>query len=211
MVGFCGDLELGTSKSLFEKHQDPSALTAEVFEVLVESVYAEIDDKSLLYIPADRAEFYENYDFVSEAVVDAAGDAAYELIRAANCYALGEFTASVFHSARASELGVCALGRKLDVEFPNHPIELADMQSILKQVESKIDKMQDERRSTEKDQRLTLYSDAAAQFRYFKDAWRIRTAHARATFTQPEAKRILDHTRDYFEIVAPALKAHASE
>jgi hypothetical protein len=57
-----------------------------------------------------------------------------------------------------------------------------------------------------KDADLHFLSEAAAQFRFFKSGWRIRVAHARATYTEPEAIEALDHVRSFFETLATRLK-----
>jgi hypothetical protein len=53
--------------------------------------------------------------------------------------------------------------------------------------------------------RKKFYSEAATQFRYFKDGWRVRVARARATYEEAAALKILDHTKDFFEDLAPKL------
>jgi hypothetical protein len=57
-----------------------------------------------------------------------------------------------------------------------------------------------------KDADLHFLSEAAAQFRFFKSGWRIRVAHARATYAEPEAIEALDHVRSFFETLATRLK-----
>jgi hypothetical protein len=110
---------------------------------------------------------------------------------------------------RAAEIGVRVLGRAVEVSFPDKPLELAEIQQILVQVESKIRKMQDQPKSQTKDEQLNFYSEAAVQFRYFKDAWRLRVAHARETYEEPEARRVLDHCIDFFMTLAPLLEEAA--
>jgi hypothetical protein len=104
--------------------------------------------------------------------------ASKELVWAGNALACGLYTATVFHSMRAAEIGVRVLGKELGVEFPDKPLELAEWQSILDNCDSKIGAMKQLPRGTEKDDKLNFYSQAAVQFRYFKDAWRVRVAHA---------------------------------
>ena len=107
---------------------------------------------------------------------------------------------------RAAEIGVRALGRALDVSFPNHSIELAEWQQILEQTESKIKAMKLLPRGTHKDEELAFYSDAAVQLWYFKDAWRVRVAHARANYEMYDAAKVFDHTFSLFRTLATRLK-----
>jgi hypothetical protein len=112
---------------------------------------------------------------------------------------------------RAAEIGMRALGKTVGVEFPNHPIELAEWLAILSQADAKIKAMQQLPKTAQKDEELKFYSQAGVHFLYFKDAWRVRVAHARETFEEGPALRILDHTRDFFEIISDRLSEQTSE
>jgi hypothetical protein len=107
---------------------------------------------------------------------------------------------------RAAEIGVRSLGVALNVSFPDKPLELAEWANILDQADSKIVAMKLLSRGANKDEELKFYSQAALQFRYFKDGWRIRVAHARETYEERQAIRIFDHTLEFFEILATRLR-----
>jgi hypothetical protein len=66
---------------------------------------------------------------------------------------------------------------------------------IVDQIDSKIKAISQKPRSIEREADQRFYSEAAAQFRYFKK-W---AADAREGFNETEAKRALDHVRDFFE------------
>jgi hypothetical protein len=44
---------------------------------------------------------------------------------------------------------------------------------------------------------LKFYSQAGIEFRYFKDAWRNRVAHARADYDKYQALGIISHVHDF--------------
>ena len=98
----------------------------------------------------------------------------------------------VFHGDRDTTVnpGVRALGKELNVSFPDKPVELAQWQQILDQCESRIAAMNNLQPRKHRDEELNYYSQAAKQFRYFKDAWRIRVAHARETYGEQAAVRV---------------------
>jgi hypothetical protein len=106
---------------------------------------------------------------------------------------------------RSAEIGVRTLGRALGVSFPDKPLELAEWQTILEQTEAKITAMKKLPRGQHKDEELNFYSEAAVQLRYFKDAWRVRVAHARASYKESQAKEIIDHVRSFFESISSRL------
>jgi hypothetical protein len=61
-------------------------------------------------------------------------------------------------------------------------------------------------RGTHKDEEVNFYAKAAVQFRYFKDAWRVRVAHARDTYEEAPAVKVFNHTLEFFETLATRLK-----
>jgi hypothetical protein len=107
---------------------------------------------------------------------------------------------------RAAEIGVRVLGAALGVSFPDKPLELAEWQNILDQADSKIIAMKNLPRGTHKDEELNFYSQSAVQFRYFKDAWRVRVAHARETYEESAALQVFTHTLEFFDTLAIRLK-----
>jgi hypothetical protein len=117
------------------------------------------------------------------------------------------YTASVFHAMRAAEIGVRSLGAALKITIKSgKPIELAEWREILDGVAVAVRDIESLPNSTPtKDADLLFYSEAAAQFRFFKNGWRVRVAHARATYTEPQAKEALDHVRSFFETLATRL------
>jgi hypothetical protein len=53
-----------------------------------------------------------------------------------------------------------------------------------------------------KSEELAFLSGAAAQFRYFKEAWRNHVAHSRATYDDIEALRIMSHVHQFMDELA---------
>jgi len=172
--------------------------TSGEFDVLLDAVKAEMQAILFLRVPSDRATYYEHKGILKPSAREGFPTAYIELQKAGNAYALGLYTASVFHCSRAAEIGVRALATKLGVKFP-YPLELADWQNMLDQIASKIKAMGPKPKSKKKDADLKFYSEAGAQFGYFKDAWRVRVSHARENYEQDHALRILNHTCEFFE------------
>jgi hypothetical protein len=202
-IKICDDLDLSVHHLISHAYDDLPQTSRE-FDLLIRAILGELKDRLFLYVPQHRAKYYERtlQDFVTEAFPLASN----ELVNAGNAFAVGLYTATVFHSMRAAEIGVRVLGKGLGVEFPDKPLELAEWQNILDQADSKIVDMKNLRRGTHKDEELKFYSQAAIQFRYFKDAWRVRVAHARETYEESAALKVFNHTLEFFETLATRLK-----
>lgn len=158
---------------------------------MADVVHNELLSRNFYYVEPDKAKHHSLY---LPKISDRFPLATKELVMAGNCFTASVPTACVFHSMRAAEIGVRALAKELGISFPDKPIELAEWQQILDQADSKIKAMSQLPRGTFKDEELKFYSQAAVQFRYFKDAWRIRVAHAREVYDDAQALQVLSHT-----------------
>jgi hypothetical protein len=185
LAGLCERIGLTTSLELLKDRETDLPQTTREWETLVAAVRAELKSNLFLFVPQHRARYYELT--LQNAVTTGFPMASKELVTAGNSFAVGLYTACVFHSMRAAEIGVRAFGKELDVSFPDKPLELAEWQNILDQCDSKITAMKNLPRGSNKDDKVNIYSQAAVQFRYFKDGWRIRVAHARETYEESPA------------------------
>jgi hypothetical protein len=199
--GFCTTLKLAVSLELLDQKIKSPPKTVEEFDLLISSIKAELRALLFLFIPGHRTIYFDKKDLVSDVVKKTYPEPAGELRDAANCLATGFYTAAVFHSMRAIEIGMKALAVSLGVQF-NYPIEQADWANIIDQMESKIKSMKEQPKSAQKDADQKFYSEAAMQFRYFKDGWRVRVSHARENYDEPQAMSVIDHAISFFEILA---------
>jgi hypothetical protein len=200
----CREVNLTVSAELAKAAAKDLPKTSREFHALIRAVVTELKAQLFLYVPTHLAKYHEL--MLQESITNAFPKASKEIVSAGNCLTAGLFTACVFHSMRAAEIGVRVLGDTLGVSFPNHPIELAEWQNILDQADSKIIAMKQMPKGTYKDEELAFYSQAAVQFRYFKDAWRVRVAHARESYEENQAIRVFSHTLEFFETLANRLK-----
>jgi hypothetical protein len=204
-------LALPVTASIMKRHINSPPKTEEAIQGLMDVFVAELKSYLFLFVPQHVAQYYEWDEIVSQKVVGAFPLASEEIRSAGTCLAAGLHTACVFHAMRAAEIGVRVLGTKLNITLPG-PIEQAEWQQILNAIVPKIRDIENLPKTTPgRDEDLQFYSEAAAQFRFFKNGWRIRVMHARATYNEPQAKEALEHVRSFFETLAERLsEAQAS-
>ncbi|MGB9188718.1 MAG: hypothetical protein WCB34_12170 [Methylovirgula sp.] len=171
------------------------ALYNNVFTEFGEHQYLQIDATNKQYFKKDAKVFGDNVD---KAFPDCADD----IRAAARCLALGEGTASVFHSMRVLEYGLKALADEVGIK--NFVLE--NWKNIIDQIESKIRDLEKQPKSSQKTEALRHFSAAAVQFRYFKDAWRNHTAHARSWYDEHVAKSIFEHVREFMQELAKRIE-----
>jgi hypothetical protein len=199
----CKKIGLTTSLALLNARKNDLPQTGREWDLLVDAVRAELKNNLFLFVPPQHARFYEL--ILPSAVTVAFATASKELVAAGNSLAVGLYTACVFHSMRAAEIGVRSLATNLGVTF-SFPIELAEWGKIVGEIEPRIEAIKQQPRSSSRDADLEFYSSAASQFRYFNDGWRVRVSHARATYDETPALRVFNHTIEFFDTLATRLR-----
>jgi hypothetical protein len=205
----CDELDLPTSKELFSNGQKDLPKTIREFEIYLNALYSEIKSKTFVYLPTHRRKYFIPKKFIPASVEEAFPRARCELVEAGKCFSFDRYTASVFHCMRAVEIGLRAMAIELEVKIGDIPLELADQEAVIRGIESKISGMKDRKKTAEKDDDLNFYSQTAMQFRYFKDGWRVRTAHTRATYEEGDALSVLEHAASFIGDLSKRLKEPA--
>jgi hypothetical protein len=74
---------------------------------------------------------------------------------------------------------------------------------VIKGIEDGITDLRNKRGLTDQDRKeITYYSDAASQFRHFKDAWRNHVSHGREHYDQRDAEKVLTNVREFMQHLA---------
>jgi hypothetical protein len=185
--------------------EDPSLQTLiaslQFFNTVLED---ELRRQTFLYItPQDAKLFNHPADGFTQTL------ASYPSVRndiyeACHCHALGCYTACVYHTMAIAQHGLHALANHLGVSFP-YSLDLAEWSAVISRIEDKIKPMREGPRTDHKDAQLSFYSECAAQFRYFKDAWRNHVGHMREIYDENQSLSILIHTREFMEKLSTRL------
>jgi len=165
----------------------------ELITVLQSIIRQELRKRVFMYIPLDQAHWYEKKDGFGVKVTKAFPSAIEDIKEAGTCYATGRYNACVFHLMRVLEHGLRALATEVCLDFDQQ-----QWHTIINQIISVINKGSEKlKQGSKKAKRLQFLSEAAIEFRYFKDAWRNHVSHNRANFDQPEALMILNHIKSF--------------
>jgi hypothetical protein len=168
---------------------------------LCNGLMVELSAAWFLMVPADQREFYEQRKLpFGEGVAQSFLEASADIAAASRCFALDEWTACVFHLMRVLEHGL----RKLagTVGLPPEAMEHENWKNIIDQIEKKIREMEALPKSAEKIARLKNLSEAAIQFRYFKDAWRNHVSHAHASYDNLTGPVVWTHVKEFMQSIA---------
>lgn len=148
------------------------------FKLVHPEYYSRIDD------PERRKMFGEKVEQSFPSTVK-------EIIGACNCFALEEWTASVFHCMRILECPLTLLAKKFGV-----PYERAEWHNMIEGIESKVRVIDQDYGVKWKDDQK-FFGEAARHFMFLKNGWRNHVMHVRDEYDEGMALSILQHTKEF--------------
>ncbi len=188
----CLRFELPISRAAISRALKDHPRTEREFEMLLNSVKDEISGKLFVFIPPHRARYFEKTMLWQSAFPNAAND----MKEAGNSYAAGLFTACVYYCMRVLEYGLRALATNVNITPPK-PIDSLQWQGIIDLIEKEIRSKRISPGVSNSDSQIVFWTNAAAQFFIFKEAWRNATMHVRANYTENEAQKIIDAVDEF--------------
>lgn len=178
------------------------AQASTMIDCLQNAMISEMESHLFLWVHPNKAGYFEQDELFGEKIPLQFPSTSQDIRSAGNCYASENSTACVFHCMRVLEKGLHALANHLSVPFAV-PVELQNWQNIIDPIEKEIAQREKTLpKGTAKTEELKFLSGAAAQFRYFKEAWRNHVAHARITYDSPDALRIMTHVHQFLDELA---------
>lgn len=149
----------------------------------------ELETSLVLQIPRERSPYFEKTDGFGSGVGTRFPDVAFDLEEAHTCYALGRYTAAIYHTMRVLEVGLQELAADLRVSVPdskNWQVLLDNCRTAIKALP---------RSTGDEKKQLGQRQATVAHLQSVKDAWRNDTMHPRAQYTEPQARDILTNAK----------------
>ncbi len=160
---------------------------------LVGTIQAELTKDMFFRVAAEDRQYYEKLQ-ISDAAAAAFPSCVRDLQDAGRCFAFDQWTASVLHLMRALEIPIAALAKALAFT-PSSP----NWEIVLNECEREIRKIGQVKATPNWKDDEQFYSEAALNFRYFKNAWRNHVTHGRQTYDKREAYEILTHIAAFMD------------
>jgi hypothetical protein len=167
-------------------------LVRELMSTLENTIEWEMEGHVFFYVPQEEADFYDQNQMLGDKIIVAFPDIQFDMVEAGNCYALGRATACVFHLMRIMEKGLQRLGVKLNISFAQDK----NWQNILNEVNKALKSLDPHAPDT------VDISQAASGLYAVKLGWRNPVMHPRETYTQEEAKALIQLVRTFMEHLA---------
>ncbi len=192
IIELCDELDLPISKDIFKKLLNKLPKSSRELEIANDVILSELENKLFLFVRPNRAEYYEEDILWCEQFPKAGS----ERKLAGNAYTAGLDTACVYHCMRSLEIGLHALALDVGIDLPR-PIDTENWANIIDQIGAEIRKKRGSVGATSADPKINFWSNAASQFFIFKEAWRNQTMHVRPTYTESEARKILESVTNF--------------
>jgi hypothetical protein len=177
----------------------PDELVRQV-SILKKRIDDELKNRKFLAISPGKAAFYRSYELFGATVFQAFPSATKDIEEAGTCYACGRSTAAVFHLMRVMEVGLRALGASLnnpDLDPRKNP----SWERLLKPCDDELRKPIAERCPEWRTDDL-FFSNATANLRAVKDAWRNPTLHVEVDYDDERAFEILNAVKAFMRHLA---------
>jgi hypothetical protein len=207
--------KIGMTVLHLETHDDEldySSLCADLRNAL-DMVMSDLWGCQFVLVDDAHFDYLENDLLFGTEVAKEFPEAMSDIKEAGNCIATDSGTAAVFHLMRAVEWGLRKLCVDLGVtrvrrsKHPKRkkyiPIEWAQWERMLEEVQKRVDKKIDGLAPGKRKQELQqFYYPALQDLRGFKDAFRNHVMHSRDTYSQKRAADICDHVRRFMRALA---------
>lgn len=209
-VGLHGDLErmelkasAATAKKLVDAF-DAQRLSAKLITILSDDLCKRLKDEMhsrLFYsVDLDKQRFVTETNLFGDAVGNQFPSATLDIEEAGKCIAFERWTASVMHSMRILQFGLNALARDLGISCDD-----SNWRVVIDQIEAAVKKVGKHTSGPDWKQKEQFCSEAALQFRHFKNAWRNHVMHARQSYDEERATAIFHHVEEFMKHLATRL------
>jgi len=162
-------------------------------------LHDELSTRQFIFIEPKYAKYYRQPDLFGQEVSDSFHSAAADIADAGTAFATGLNTSCVMHLMRALETPIFLLATIL-----GHTPDKAAWGEILRDIRPLIAALPNAHPQQQ------ILSEAAVQFRFFKNAWRDHAMHGKRRYTPDEAMVIYNAVKAFMESLAPHLHEERS-
>jgi hypothetical protein len=172
----------------------------------------DLQANKFLSIPSSAHKYYKNRHLFGPQVFTHFETTRDDVASAGNCYATGNYTASVFHCMRVLEKGLQAFGHYLNDSFNTGInfktiVEETNWANVIDDIENAVTKkhrrVKLNPRPTTDDLKFCL--GAVAEFEYFRSAWRNHIARSQVHYRKSEALSLITHVGAFMRMISTKL------
>jgi hypothetical protein len=166
---------------------------------LINRLKDELSAKMIMTVPSGKVGYFDGSNNAFPLPIqNNFPSAEYDMEEAGKCFALGRYTASVFHLMRILEVGLNTMATSLGLTVaPNWNRAITDIEN---EIASRSYATHPGWRVDE-----PFYSEAATHFRLVKNAWRNHTMHIKEKYDEERARDIFNSVSAFMRHLATKL------
>ena len=192
-------LKLNISSAILKNKLNDLPQNLREFELLIDVIKEELRNSLFFCVSSDKASYYNSdKPLFGNKIEDKLPNLSEDIIESGNCYSLDRYTACVFHLMRIMERGVQELANNLGI--PTIFTDNKDWQKIINSIRTQLNTKYPKHNEPDR----IRYEAIIGHLETVKIAWRNPTMHPKATYTEEQAKILLDAVeifmKDVFEI-----------
>jgi hypothetical protein len=168
---------------------------AGLIEGVRNSLQAQLASRKFGFIPRDKLKYWMAERLFGDQVYCKFERARTDLQESGNCFAMGQYTASVFHLMRVMEVGLLRLAKRFKVKDTARKT----WGEIIGEIQNEINQR---KRIPRSKATAVKYDPIIAYFRSAKDGWRNRVCHSTVSYTEPQAASIFSATEGFMRALA---------
>ncbi len=188
-----------------DMHDTAPEVISSLVDSLHETVVDALRNRKFLYMPLSDVAFYKSDHLFPKNLVDRFPDAISDAIDAETSYAVGLYTACVFHSMRVAEHGLRFIAAELKVDITDNgkpcPVEFATWEKVIREVETKRNELRRETKSSALIEQQRYYAEACSHCAHLKDWFRNDAMHSRRSYVQAEGLAALSRVAEFMALL----------
>jgi hypothetical protein len=170
---------------------------------LQERIYDSLEELMCLQIPSQKADYYNKSDLFGDDVTFHFRSANYDIEEAGKCFAVGRYTACVFHLMRVMEIGTKGFAQALGV-LGKIKTAQSSWGQILSLTNEEI-KIRNKGSDPSWVSQKSFFENVQSDLSVVKNAWRNPTMHVENQYDEERAEDIFNSVKGFMRHLAKHL------
>lgn len=186
--------------ALTDYAESNNPMKQDAFYVALKFFTDAFEDTRLLLLDSGMQDHYEQEEYFGDEALNAFPSAYHDVRDCGSCFALGQYTASVYHALRALETPLQLIANNFGV------IKFESWGKALNEVEALVRNRENPQKIPNWSEVADFYTDAINHLFAVKNAWRNYTMHNKSRFDEKEAEEIIMSVRAFMRKAAKVVK-----
>jgi hypothetical protein len=166
---------------------------------ITERIIDDMDEQYFLHVKSDRVRYYNEPALFGGSVERKFSGVAEDISNAGRCFALAQYTASVFHLMRVMEHCVQRFGKKLKVSID---VKNETWYQIMDHVNNAIGALPSGKKATaSQNKKRQDYAMAAGRLDHVRIVWRNRVMHPKDSYDEHQSLEVIESVRTFLESI----------